>query len=53
VVLEHGDDLVDDFHWGMALALALPDPIRVAAALGNCLKTGVNSWDWDTEHAKP
>jgi hypothetical protein len=35
VVLPHGDDLVNDFYGGMALALALPDPLGVATTLGN------------------
>jgi hypothetical protein len=41
VVLEHGNHLVDDFHGSMALALALPDLLRVAAALDNCSRLGL------------
>jgi len=36
MVLEHGDHVVDIFDSGEALALALPDLLGVAAALGNC-----------------
>ena len=36
MVLEHGDHVVDIFNSGEALALALPDCLRVAAALGDC-----------------
>lgn len=39
MVLEHGDHVVDIFDSGEALALALPDLLGVAAALGDC-----NSW---------
>ena len=39
MVLEHGDHVVDIFNSGEALALALPDCLRVAAALGD-----YNSW---------
>jgi hypothetical protein len=36
MVLEHGDHIVDIFDSGKALALALPDLLGVAAALGDC-----------------
>ena len=36
MVLEHGDHVIDIFDSGEALALALPDLLGVAAALGNC-----------------
>jgi hypothetical protein len=52
VVLEHGDHLVDDFDRGMAPALAFPDPLRVAAALGNYSTPTVNLSDSDKECAK-
>jgi len=35
VVLEHGDDLVDDLFGSMASTLALLDLLDIAAALGN------------------
>jgi hypothetical protein len=38
MVLKHGDHLVDDLDGGEALPLAFPDPVRVAAALGDCSK---------------
>jgi hypothetical protein len=36
MVLPHGNHLVDDLDRRKALALALPDQLRVAAALDNC-----------------
>ena len=52
VVLEHGDDLVDDFYGGIALALALPDLLRVATTLGDCSRLNISLLRWDIRCAK-
>jgi hypothetical protein len=52
VVLPHGDDLVDDLYGGMALALALPDHLRVATTLGDCSGLNVSLLRWDIWCAK-
>jgi len=43
VVLPHGNDLVDNLNGGIALTLALPDLLRVTAALGNWTEIG-STW---------
>ena len=52
MVLEQGDHLVDSFDAGMTPTLALPDLVRVAAALGNYSRLELTSWTGDTETAK-
>lgn len=64
MVLEHGDHVVDIFDSGEALALALPDLLGVAAALGDCnswismattTSTGSSSrffWTWREGHSR-